>query len=97
MHFVHTRSGRLDALPLIATHGWPSTFFEQLKLVPRLTRGAAGEVTFDLVIPSLPGFGVSARPQVRYRSARVPELWRVLMEGLGYPQFYAHGATSAAA
>lgn len=91
LHFIHARSGRADALPLVATHGWPSTFFEQLKLIPRLAHGPAGEAAFDLVVPSMPGFGFSARPRVRYRSARVPELWRALMEGLGYSSFYAHG------
>jgi pimeloyl-ACP methyl ester carboxylesterase len=91
IHFVHVRSGRSGALPLIATHGWPSTFFELLKLVPRLTAGPSGEPAFDLVIPSMPGYGFSSRPTERYFSASVPELWRALMEGLGYPQFFAHG------
>jgi len=91
IHFVHARSGRSDALPLIATHGWPSTFFELLKLVPRLTAGLSDEATFDFVVPSMPGYGFSSRPITRYQSARVPDLWRTLMEGLGYAQFYAHG------
>jgi len=91
IHFVLARSAHGDALPLIATHGWPSTFFEMLKLVPRLTEGSSGEATFNLVIPSMPGYGFSSRPTERYFSANVPELWRALMEGLGYPRFYAHG------
>jgi pimeloyl-ACP methyl ester carboxylesterase len=91
LHFIHARSTRSDALPLVATHGWPSTFFELLNLVPRLTDGVGGEPTFNLVIPSMPGYGFSAPPRDRYVSARVPELWRALMEGLGYSTFYAHG------
>jgi pimeloyl-ACP methyl ester carboxylesterase len=91
IHFIHARSAHSDALPLIATHGWPSTFFELLKLAPKLTEGAGGEASFNLVIPSMPGYGFSSRPADRFFSTRVPELWRAMMEGLGYERFYAHG------
>lgn len=91
VHFVYAKAERDDAIPLIATHGWPSTFFELLKLIPRLTAASDDGPVFDLVIPSIPGYGFSGRPRERYFSARVPEIWRKLMNGLGYERFAAHG------
>ena len=91
VHFVYGKAERDDAIPLIATHGWPSTFFELLKLIPRLTAASDDGPVFDLVIPSIPGYGFSGRPRERYFSARVPEIWRKLMKGLGYERFAAHG------
>ena len=83
IHFVHHRTGKP---PLILTHGWPSTFVEMLPLVDRL--GAA----YDLVVPSLPGYGFSARPpQVGVDRAHVARLWLQLMRGLGYDRFGAYG------
>src|SRR5437588_11978983 len=90
IHFVHVRGKGEDSFPLIATHGWPSTFYELLKLIPLLTEGLDGE-TFDLVIPSMPGFGFSDRPSERYFSARTHSLWVELMARLGYSRFGAHG------
>jgi pimeloyl-ACP methyl ester carboxylesterase len=92
IHFVHVRRG---GLPLILTHGWPSTFLEYLPLVPLLTNPAAhgsNGPSFDLVIPSLPGYAYSARPArvgVNYR--HVAGLWHRLMVGLGYKQYGAGG------
>lgn len=91
VHFVYAKAERDDAIPLIATHGWPSTFFELLKLIPRLTAASDDGPVFDLVIPSIPGYGFSGHPRERYLSARVPEIWRKLMNGLGYERFAAHG------
>ena len=83
IHFVHKRTGKP---PLILTHGWPSTFVEMLPLVDRL--GAA----YDLVVPSLPGYGFSARPpQVGVDRAYVARLWHRLMRGLGYDRYGAYG------
>ena len=61
LHFVHARSSRPDAVPLLLTHGWPGSFLEFERLVPLLTEPVSGPA-FDLVIPSLPGYGFSGRP-----------------------------------
>jgi pimeloyl-ACP methyl ester carboxylesterase len=95
IHFVHVPGKGKRPLPLIATHGWPSTFFDLLKLVPLLTAESTGEATvydcFDLVIPSMPGYGFSDKPRERFVSARVPGMWVELMAQLGYERFAAHG------
>ena len=95
LHFIHERGKGDDPMPLILTHGWPSTFFEFAKLVPLLTDpegyGAEAADAFDVVVPSLPGYGFSDRPRERGFSRRIPGLWVRLMEGLGYPRFAAHG------
>jgi pimeloyl-ACP methyl ester carboxylesterase len=80
IHFVHHRGG---GVPLILTHGWPSLFAEQLPLVPLLD-------DFDLVIPSLPGYGFSERP-ARAAMRDTARLWHRLMQGLGYPRYGAGG------
>jgi pimeloyl-ACP methyl ester carboxylesterase len=93
IHFVHERAGTRGAIPLILTHGWPSTFMELLGLIPLLTDPAAHGIdgpAFDLVIPSLPGYGFSERPpRANYRD--VASLWHRLMRGLGYDQYGAGG------
>jgi pimeloyl-ACP methyl ester carboxylesterase len=95
VHFVHERARRGVGIPLILGHGWPSAFTELLPLVPLLTDPAAsgiGGPAFDLVIPSLPGYGFSERPRrasVNYRY--VAGLWRKLMHGLGYRRYGAGG------
>jgi microsomal epoxide hydrolase len=95
VHFVQARGQGARPLPLIATHGWPSTFIELLKLIPLLTAADAnaggGYDCFDLVIPSLPGYGFSDRPRERFASTRVPALWVQLLRELGYERFAAHG------
>ena len=92
-HFVHERARRGRGIPLILTHGWPSTFAEYLPLVPLLTEPEAHGIdgpAFDLVIPSLPGYGFSERPaQASYRT--VARLWHELMHGLGYERYAAGG------
>ena len=93
IHFVHERARRGRGIPLVLTHGWPSTFLELLPLVPFLTEPEAHGINgpaFDLVIPSLPGYGFSDRPaRVNYRS--IGKLWHQLMRGLGYARYGAGG------
>ena len=95
IHFVHERARHGNGIPLILTHGWPSTFAELLPLVPFLTDPAAHGIdgpAFDVVIPSLPGYGFSERPArvgVNYRY--VAGLWHHLMRGLGYERYGAQG------
>jgi pimeloyl-ACP methyl ester carboxylesterase len=95
VHFVHQRARSGDGIPLILTHGWPSSFVEYLPLVPWLTDPAAHGIDgpgFDVVIPSLPGYGFSQRPArtgVNYR--HVAGLWHRLMQGLGYSRYGAGG------
>lgn len=95
IHFVHHRAPRGGGVPLILTHGWPSCFIEYLPLVPLLTEPEAHGIdgpAFDVVIPSLPGYGYSQRPPrtgVNYRA--VARLWHALMRGLGYERYGAGG------
>lgn len=101
IHFLHVRSPEPDATPLILTHGWPNSVIEFLDLVgplsdPRAHGGDPGDA-FDLVIPSLPGFGFSGpthdKGWNRYRTARA---WAELMRRLGYPRYGAHGNDTGA-
>jgi pimeloyl-ACP methyl ester carboxylesterase len=92
IHFVHERARNGDGVPLILTHGWPSSFLELLALVPLLRD------RFDLVIPSLPGYGFSERPTRTGVTARYTAgLWRRLMQGLGYERYGAQGGDWGAA
>jgi pimeloyl-ACP methyl ester carboxylesterase len=93
IHFVHERAREGNGIPLILTHGWPSSFLELLPLVPLLTNPKAHGIdapAFDIVIPSLPGYGFSERPaQASYRT--VARVWHQLMRGLGYERYGAGG------
>jgi pimeloyl-ACP methyl ester carboxylesterase len=96
IHFIHVRSRHDDALPLIVTHGWPGSTIEQLKIIEPLTdptrRGASAADAFDLVIPSLPGHGFSAKPtETGWDPIRIAKAWAVLMERLGYERYVAQG------
>jgi pimeloyl-ACP methyl ester carboxylesterase len=95
IHFVHERARRGHGTPLILTHGWPSTFAELLPLVPFLTDPEAHGIegpAFDVVIPSLPGYGFSERPAgVGVNYQHVAGLWHRLMRGLGYERYGAQG------
>lgn len=97
IHFVHRKGEGPEPLPLIITHGWPGTFFEALKLVPMLadpaSHGGDSKESFDVVVPSLPGYGFSDRPNERGMNlAGIAGLWAKLMtEGLGYARFGAQG------
>ena len=96
IHFVHARAASGGGVPLILTNGWPSTFAELLPLVPLLTDPAAHSIegpAFDLVIPSLPGYGFSERPArtgVTYRDTA--RRWHRLMRELGYDRYAAGGS-----
>jgi pimeloyl-ACP methyl ester carboxylesterase len=96
VHVVHEPAVHGGGLPLILTHGWPSCFVEYLPLVPLLTDPASHGIdgpAFDVVIPSLPGYGFSERPQRGGVTTRVTAaLWHRLMAGLGYQRYGAHGS-----
>ncbi len=96
LHFVHQTGHGPAPLPLIMTHGWPGSFLEMESIIPLLTdpgaHGGDPADAFHVVAPSLPGFGFSPAPRTRGVSLRrVAELWRGLMEGLGYSRFGAQG------
>jgi pimeloyl-ACP methyl ester carboxylesterase len=95
LHFVHERARRGEGIPLILTHGWPSTFAEYLPLVPLLTdpqEYGIGGPAFDVVIASLPGYGFSERPtRTGVTSRYIARLWHALMRGLGYEKYGAQG------
>lgn len=97
VHFIHEKGIGAAPLPLILTHGWPSSFIEYLDLMPLLTdpaaHGADPADAFDVVVPSVPGFGFSTRPGLPgMLSDEVAEVWsRLMSDGLGYTRFGAHG------
>jgi pimeloyl-ACP methyl ester carboxylesterase len=96
IHFIHVRSMHEDALPLIVTHGWPGSIIEQMKIIDPLTNpiahGGSAADAFDLVIPSLPGYGYSGKPTDTGWDARhIARAWVVLMKRLGYTKFVAAG------
>ncbi len=97
IHFIHERGQGPKPLPIILTHGWPGSFFEMVKIIPLLTdpAGHGGDPadSFDVIVPSLPGFGFSDRPHVRgVTTTKTAELWAHLMtEALGYVRFAAAG------
>jgi pimeloyl-ACP methyl ester carboxylesterase len=96
IHFIHVRSKHKGALPVIVTHGWPGSVIEQLKIIDPLTNPTAhgGSVSdaFDVVIPSLPGYGFSGKPTaVGWDPIRVARAWIVLMKRLGYNRYVAQG------
>jgi hypothetical protein len=96
VHFVHARSAHEDALPLIMTHGWPGSVIEMLDTVGPLTdpteHGGQPEDAFDLVLPSVPGYGFSAEPAgVGWDLFRTARAWAELMRRLGYTSYVAQG------
>ena len=95
IHFIHVRSKNANALPIIITHGWPGSVIEQLKIVGPLTDPTAfgGKAdAFDVVIPSLPGYGFSGKPTTTgWDPIRIARAWIVLMKRLGYTKFVAQG------
>src|SRR5213080_3081740 len=96
IHFIHVRSKHEHALPLIVTHGWPGSVIEQLKIIDPLTNptahGASASDAFDLVIPSLPGYGFSGKPTTTgWDPVRIARSWIVLMQRLGYTRYVAQG------
>jgi pimeloyl-ACP methyl ester carboxylesterase len=96
IHFIHVRSKDENALPMIVTHGWPGSIIEQLKIIDPLTNptahGASASDAFHLVIPSLPGYGFSAKPTAPgWTPDRIARAWATLMQRLGYRQYVAQG------
>lgn len=96
IHFIHVRSKQKNALPVIITHGWPGSIIEQLKVIGPLTDPAAyggkAEDAFDVVIPSIPGYGFSGKPtELGWEPSRIAKAWIVLMKRLGYKKFVAQG------
>jgi pimeloyl-ACP methyl ester carboxylesterase len=96
IHFIHVRSKHEKALPLIVTHGWPGSIIEQLKIIDPLTNptahGGSASDAFDLVIPSMPGYGFSGKPTTTgWDPTRIARAWIVLMKRLGYTRFVAQG------
>jgi pimeloyl-ACP methyl ester carboxylesterase len=101
VHFIHVRSQHEGALPLIITHGWPGSIIEMLELIGPLTdptsHGGEAEDAFDLVIPSIPGYGFSTQPaETGWNSARVAAAWAELMSRLGYTRYVAQGGDQGA-
>jgi len=96
VHFVHVRGRGTTNVPILLTNGWPSNFVELLPLVPLLTEPVDG-IAFDVVIPSLPGYGFSAQPRrPGMNLTRVAPLWAELMTRLGYPRFLVSGSDMGA-
>jgi len=96
IHFVHVRSRHENALPVIITHGWPGSVVEQLKIIGPLTDptafGGSAEDAFDVVIPSMPGYGFSGRPAVTgWDPPHIARAWSELMKRLGYSRYVAQG------
>jgi len=95
-HFIHVRSKHEDALPLIVTHGWPGSIIEQLKIIDPLVDptayGARASEAFHVVIPSMPGYGLSGKPtSTGWGPERMGRAWTELMERLGYTRYVAQG------
>jgi len=96
IHFIHVRSEHANALPVIITHGWPGSVIELLKIIDPLTNptahGASAADAFDVVIPSIPGYGYSGKPrETGWDPARIAGAWTELMKRLGYTRFVAQG------
>jgi pimeloyl-ACP methyl ester carboxylesterase len=96
IHFIHVKSKQAKALPLIVTHGWPGSIIEELKIIGPLTdpaaHGGKAEDAFDVVIPSLPGYGFSGKPtELGWDPVRIARAWVTLMKRLGYEKFVASG------
>jgi pimeloyl-ACP methyl ester carboxylesterase len=102
IHFIHAKSPHVGALPLIITHGWPGSVIEMLGVIGPLTdpaaHGGSAADAFDLVIPSLPGYGLSAQPtEPGWNVGRVAQAWAELMRRLGYDRYVAQGGDVGAA
>src|ERR1041384_1459088 len=96
IHFIHVRSKHENALPIIITHGWPGSVIEQLKIIDPLTNptahGGTAADAFDVVIPSLPGYGFSGKPTAPgWNPVSIAKVWATLMQRLGYTKYVAQG------
>ncbi|HVP62352.1 MAG TPA: epoxide hydrolase [Myxococcaceae bacterium] len=102
IHCIHMKGRGPRPVPLVITHGWPGSVFEMLRIVPLLAdpaaHGGSPQDAFDVVVPSIPGYGFSDRPtSPGMSSSAVADLWIGLMERLGYPRFAAQGGDWGAA
>lgn len=102
IHFIHVKSKHRNAMPLILSHGWPGSIFEFMKVIDPLTNptayGGKAEDAFDVIIPSLPGFGFSGKPtEEGWNVDRIAKAWGVLMNRLGYKHYVAQGGDWGAA
>src|SRR5215216_4799749 len=96
IHFIHVRSKHENALPMIVTHGWPGSVIEQMKIIGPLTdptaHGGSAADAFDVVIPSLPGYGFSGKPTAPgWNPVSIARAWATLMQRLGYTRYVAQG------
>ncbi|MFM5954172.1 MAG: epoxide hydrolase family protein [Novosphingobium sp.] len=92
VHFIHVRSPRPGALPLVMTHGWPGSVIEFMGVIDALTQPEDSLQAFDVVLPSLPGFGFSGKPSsTGWGVERIGRAWGQLMERLGYARWFAQG------
>ena len=96
IHFIHVRSRYPNAMPLIMTHGWPGSIFELLNVIDPLTdptaHGGRAEDAFDMVVPSMPGYGFSGKPATTgWSPVRIARAWDTLMKRLGYTRYVAQG------
>lgn len=96
IHFIHVRSRHPNALPVVITHGWPGSIIEQLKIIGPLTEptahGGSADDAFDVIIPSMPGYGFSAKPTgTGWAPDRIAHAWAELMKRLGYTRYAAQG------
>ena len=96
IHFIHVRSKHDNALPVIITHGWPGSVIEQMKIIDPLVNptahGGTAADAFDVVIPSMPGYGFSGKPTTTgWDPTRIARAWIVLMNRLGYTKYVAQG------
>jgi len=96
IHFIHVKSKEKNALPMIVTHGWPGSFIEQMKIIDPLTNptkyGGNAADAFDVVIPSIPGYGFSGKPTTPgWNPVRIAKTWITLMRNLGYNKYVAQG------
>ncbi len=96
IHFIHVRSKHKNAMPIIITHGWPGSIIEQMKVIGPLTDptayGGTADEAFDVVIPSLPGYGFSGKPTTPgWIPVRIARAWATLMQRLGYTRYVAQG------
>ena len=101
IHFIHVKSDHDGALPLIITHGWPGSVIEMLDVIGPLTdptaHGGSSDDAFDVVIPSIPGFGFSSQPtEAGWDSSRIGAAWAELMNRLGYSEYVAQGGDQGA-
>jgi pimeloyl-ACP methyl ester carboxylesterase len=96
IHFIHVRSQHENALPIVVTHGWPGSIVELLKIIDPLTNptahGGIADDAFDVVIPSMPGYGFSGKPTTTgFDAPWIARAWNVLMKRLGYERYVAQG------